>query len=155
MKYLSAALLVSLLGSSLASALDFGSIMQAVTPVAQSAAPAVDTSMTKNPLIQNLTSSLGVTPTQAIGGTAVILNDAKTNMKPSDFSALNSKMPQVGSLLSAVPSNFTATGTPQTQFALLGMAPEMINKFTPLILQYLQNGTTPGMAQLVQTALAQ
>lgn len=155
MKYLSTALLISLLASSHASALDFGSIMQAVTPVAQSAAPAVDTSMTKNPLIQNLTSSLGVTPTQAIGGTAVILNDAKNNMKPADFSALNSKMPQVGSLLSAVPSTFTKTGTPETQFSLLGMAPEMINKFTPLILQYLQSGTTPGMAQLVQSALAQ
>jgi hypothetical protein len=66
-----------------ASALDFGSLMQSVAPVAQSAAPAVDTSLSSNPLIKNITTTLGVTPTQAIGGTAAIINDAKGKYEPN------------------------------------------------------------------------
>lgn len=147
-----------LVGSSL-SALDFGSIMQTVAPVAQSVAPvvapAVDTTLSSNPLVKNLTTTLGVTPTQAIGGTAAILYDAKTAMKPTDYASLTKQMPTVGSLVSAVPSTFLKTGTTASQFSALGMDASMVTKFTPLVLQYLQTGTTPGMVQLVQTALAQ
>lgn len=140
-------------------AFDFGSMMQTVAPVAQSVAPvlapAVDTTLSSNPLVKNLTTTLGVTPTQAIGGTAAILYDAKTAMKPTDFTALTKQMPTVGSLVSAVPSTFLKTGTTATQFSALGMDASMVTKFTPLVLQYLQTGTTPGMLQIVQTALAQ
>lgn len=136
-----------------ANGFDFGSMMQTVAPAATAVAPIADQKLVSNPLIKNITTNLGVTPTQAIGGTAVILNDAKTNMKPSDFSTLTKQMPAVGTLLSAAPAGILGTGNKSSQFSMLGMDPSMIAKFTPLVLQYLQSGTTPGMAQLVQAAL--
>ncbi len=132
------------------SAFDFGSLIQTVAPVA---APAADTTLASNPLIKNITTATGVTPTQAVGGTAVILNEAKTNMAPSDYSALSSQMPQLGTIMSAAPTGLMGSGTVASQFGALGMDPAMIDKFTPLILQYIQTGSTPGMAQLVQAAL--
>lgn len=138
-----------------ANALDFSSLMQSVAPVAQSVAPAVDTSLSSNPLIKNLTTTLGVTPTQAIGGTAAVLADAKSSMKPSDFSALTKQVPQAGSLLSAVPASFLTTGTTASQFSLLGMDASMIDKFSPLVLEYLQSGATPGMDKILAAAFAQ
>lgn len=127
-----------------AMAFDFGSVMQAVAPVA-------DAGLSTNPLVGNLTKNLGVTPTQAIGGSAALLNDAKKDMKPADFKTLTTKMPQVGTLLAAAPA---ATGTLPSQFSALGMKPEMIGKFTPFLLDYIKSGTTPGMMNLVQAALA-
>ncbi|HQS67547.1 MAG TPA: DUF2780 domain-containing protein [Sulfuricurvum sp.] len=135
-----------LLGSfSNVNAFDFGSIMQAVTPMANAG-------LSTNPLVGSLTKNLGVTPTQAIGGSAALLNDAKTNMKPADFQSLTSTMPEVGTLLAAAPAT---TGSVPSQFSALGMKPEMIGKFTPFLLDYIKSGTTPGMMNLVQAALAQ
>lgn len=129
-----------------AMAFDFGSLMQAVAPVA-------DAGLSTNPLVKTLTTNLGVTPTQAVGGSAALLNDAKKDMKPADFQALTSKMPQVGTLLAAAPA--ASAGTLPSQFTALGMKPEMIGKFTPFLLDYIKSGTTPGMMNLVQAALAQ
>ena len=128
-----------------AMAFDFGSVMQAVTPMA-------DAGLSANPLVKNLTTNLGVTPTQAVGGSAALLNDAKKDMKPADFQTLTNKMPQVGTMLAAAPAT---TGSLPSQFSALGMKPEMIGKFTPYLLDYIKSGTTPGMANLVQAALAQ
>jgi hypothetical protein len=127
-----------------AMAFDFGSVMQAVTPMA-------DAGLSTNPLVSSLTKNLGVTPTQAVGGSAALLNDAKKDMKPADFQALTTKMPQVGTMLAAAP---TSNATLPSQFSTLGMKPEMIAKFTPFLLDYIKSGTTPGMANLVKAALA-
>lgn len=137
-------LAVSTLFTHNAMAFDFGSVMQAVAPIA-------DAGLSTNPLVGSLTKNLGVTPTQAIGGSAALLNDAKKDMKPADFQTLTTKMPQVGTLLAAAPA---ATGTLPAQFSALGMNPEMIGKFVPFVLDYIKSGTTPAMANLVQAALA-
>ena len=136
-------------------AFDFGGLMQTMAPVAESVAPVADNALSSNPLIKNMTGTLGVTPTQAIGGTAAILNDAKSKMSPTDFSSLTKQMPDVGTLLSAAPAGMLEMGSVGSQFSFLGMDPSMIGKFTPLILQYVQTGATPGTAQLLQAALAQ
>jgi hypothetical protein len=138
-----------------ASAFDFGSLMQSVAPVAQSAAPAVDTSLSSNPLIKNLTTTLGVTPTQAIGGTAAIINDAKGNMSPTDFTALTKQVPQAGTLLNAAPAGMLSLGSLGSQFSFLGMDASMITKFSPLVLEYLQSGATPAMDKILSTAFTQ
>ena len=138
---------LSLLSSS-AFAFDFGSMFQQASPITD--AVVANTSVGKNPLVKNLTSSLGVTPTQAIGGSAALFGEAKKDMKPSDFQSLTSSMPAIGSLMSAAP----ASSSPITdQFSKLGMKPDMVTKFTPFLLDYVKSGTTPGMAQLVQAAL--
>jgi hypothetical protein len=145
-----------LLGSfSNASAFDLGGMMQTVAPIATSVAPITDAKLISNPLIKNLTTSLGVTPTQAIGGTAAILNDAKGNMKPADFKTLTKQVPQVNTLLSAAPAGMLGLGSLGSQFSMLGMDASMMDKFSPLVLQYLQNGATPSMDKIVAAAFAQ
>ncbi|MFY9141849.1 DUF2780 domain-containing protein [Sulfuricurvum sp.] len=138
-----------------ANAFDFGSLMQTVAPVAQTAAPIADSALTSNPLIKNLTTALGVTPTQAIGGTAAIINDAKSNMKPTDFTELTKQVPQAGTLLNAAPAGMLGLGSVGSQFSFLGMDASMVDKFSPLVLQYLQDGATPGMDQILSAAFAQ
>jgi hypothetical protein len=133
-----------LLGSfSNVSAFDFAGMAQMATPLVSSA-------LGSNPLVKNLTSSLGVTQEQAIGGSAALLGEAKKDMKPADFKSLTSSMPAVGSLLAAAPAS---TSPLASQFAKLGMKPEMVDKFTPFLLDYVKSGTTPARAQLVQAAL--
>lgn len=143
-----------LLSFSNLNAFDFGSVVNAVTPVAQSASPAVDASLSSNPLIKNLTTKLGITPTQAIGGTAAIINNAKTNMKPADFTALTKQVPQAGTLLEAAPAGLLGMGNVASQFSFLGMDASMITKFTPLVLEYLQSGATPAMDKILSAAFA-
>lgn len=138
-----------------ADAFDFGSLVETVAPAAQSAAPAVDTSLTANPLIKNITTKLGVTPTQAIGGTAAILNNTKAKMNPADFTALTKQVPQTGTLLGAAPAGLLSLGSLGSQFSFLGMDASMINKFSPLVLEYLQSGATPGMDKILAAAFAQ
>ncbi|MDD5052172.1 MAG: DUF2780 domain-containing protein [Sulfuricurvum sp.] len=138
-----------------ASAFDFASAMQAAAPVTQALTPIVDAKLVSNPLISNLTTTLGVTPTQAVGGTAAIINDAKANMKPSDFTALTKQVPQAKTLLAAAPAGLLSTGTVASQFSVLGMDVGMIDKFSPLVLEYLQAGAKPSMDKILAAAFAQ
>lgn len=146
--------LLLLLGSQ-AGAFDFGSAMQSAAPVATVIAPIADAKLVSNPLIKNLTSTFGVTPTQAIGGSAALINNAKTNMKPADFTALTKQVPQASTLLSAAPAGLLGMGTVTSQFSALGMDPSLVTKFSPLVLQYLQNGATPSMDKILAAAFAQ
>lgn len=129
-------------------AFDFGSLLQQAAPITD--AVVASTPVGANPLVKNLTSSLGVTPTQAIGGSAALFGEAKKDMKPADFQSLTSSMPAIGSLMSAAPASKAPVAD---QFSKLGMKPDMVTKFTPFLLDYVTKGTTPGMAQLVQAAL--
>ena len=138
-----------------ANAFDFGSAMQSVAPVTQALTPVVDAKLTSNPLIKNITTTLGVTPTQAVGGTAAIINNAKSNMKPSDFTALTKQVPQARTLLNAAPAGLLGMGSVGSQFSALGMDSSMVSKFSPLVLQYLQDGATPGMDKILAAAFAQ
>lgn len=138
-----------------ASAFDFSSFMQSVAPVATAVAPVADNALVSNPLIKNITTTLGVTPTQAIGGTAAVLNDAKGKMKPADFATLTKQVPQVKTLLAAAPEGMLALGNTESQFSMLGMDASMITKFTPLVLDYLQSGAAPGMDKILSTVFAQ
>jgi len=138
-----------------ANAFDFGSLMQSAAPVAQSAAPIADSALTSNPLIKNITTALGVTPTQAIGGTAAIINDAKGNMSATDFATLTKQVPQTKALLGAAPAGMLGLGSLGSQFSFLGMDASMIDKFSPLVLEYLQSGATPGMDKILTAAFAQ
>ena len=135
-----------------ASALDLGGLMQTVAPVAT---PAVDASLASNPLIKNITSTLGVTPTQAIGGSAAIINNAKGNMSAENFTELTKQVPQAGTLLNAAPAGMLGLGTLSSQFSFLGMDASMIDRFSPLVLEYLQSGATPGMYKILSAAFAQ
>jgi hypothetical protein len=137
-----------------AHAFDFASAMQQAAPLVQSVSPQASALMS-NPLVKTLTSSLGVTPTQAIGGSAALINDAKANMSPTDFKALTKQVPAAGQFLSAAPAGMLNTGSLSSQFASLGLKPDMVDKFSPMVLDYLQSGATPGMDKILSAAFAQ
>lgn len=144
-------LAVTLLSTHLV-ALDMGSMLKVAAPIAaESLAP----SSKDNTLLSSLTSSLGVTPTQALGGSAVLLNSAKTKMKPEQFSALTQQAPAVGDILdNGAVSSLLGSGNVSNQFQTLGMDSSMISKFTPFILEYAKGFVSPEIASALSLALS-
>lgn len=128
-----------------------GSMLKAAAPIAvESLAPSVK----DNALLSSLT-SLGITPTQALGGSAAILNSAKTKMKPEQFSALTQQAPVLGDILGdGAVSSLLGTGSVSNQFQALGMDSSMISKFTPLILNYAKGFVSPEIASALSLALS-
>lgn len=147
--------LIALLGATLLStqlsAFDMGSMLKTAAPIAvESLAPSVK----DNALLSSLT-SLGITPTQALGGSAAILNSAKTKMKPEQFSALTQQAPVLGDILGdGAVSSLLGTGSVSNQFQALGMDSSMISKFTPLILNYAKGFVSPEIASALSLALS-
>ena len=147
--------LIALLGAALLStqlsAFDMGSMLKAAAPIAvESLAPSVK----DNALLSSLT-SLGITPTQALGGSAAILNSAKTKMKPEQFSVLTQQAPALGDILGdGAVSSLLGTGSVSNQFQALGMDSSMISKFTPLILNYAKGFVSPEIASALSLALS-
>lgn len=139
------------------SAFDMGSMLKSAAPaVAQSVAPQSSSALQNNVLISSLGSSLGVNPTQAIGGSAVLLNSAKSKMDSAQFSTLTQKTPGLGDILSsgAASSLLGNTTTPQSQFNALGMDASMIGKFTPIIIEYAKGFVSPEIAAALSLALS-
>ncbi len=124
-------------------------------------------------LVAILVNRLGVNSQQALGGAGSIFALAQQRMKPDDFMQLSSSVPSMDRYLSSVPQpkssiswlsseaelrdgktndlgNLAAlTGSFQT----LGMNESMINKFVPVVLQYVQEQSGPTAMSLLQSAL--
>jgi hypothetical protein len=138
-------------------ALDMGSMLKSAAPaVAQSVAPQTTATLQNNALVNSLGSSLGVTPTQAVGGTAVLLNSAKSKMEPAQFSQLTAKTPGLGDILNSAPAATSVLGntTPQSQFKALGMDSSMVGQFTPIIINYAKGYVSPEIVTALSSALA-
>lgn len=101
-------------------------------------------------LVDTLTQTLGISSAQATGGTAALLNEAKGNMDASSFSSLLSSVPA----LSSFTGGTSLTGTSLTQqFSALGMDGGMVDKFIPILLDYVKSeGGTQAMG-LLKSAL--
>ncbi|MBD3799532.1 DUF2780 domain-containing protein [Sulfuricurvum sp.] len=78
-----------------------------------------------------------------------------SNANALDFTALTKQIPQATTLLKAAPAGLLKMGSLGSQFSFLGMDPSMIDKFSHLVLEYLQSGATPGMDKILATAFAQ
>jgi hypothetical protein len=127
----------------------------AVDAASKSAAPAAQQSGT---LIDSLTKSLGVTPSQAAGGTAALLNKAKEGMGEEQFSKLLSGVPDLSSLMENTGGLGSMLGGANVssladQFAALGLDSEMIGKFTSQLLEYVQSEGGTEMMNLLKGAL--
>lgn len=124
-------------------------------------------------LVQAL-NSLNVTPQQAVGGTAAMLDLAKNQLPGSQYSELTSSVPgldqlagsngleqlsgltgmlggsaakPVSSEAAAAVSNVNSTQDLTKAFSALGMDGGMVEKFTPLLLDFL-GGQGAGVEQL-------
>ena len=127
---------------------------------AQNAAKAVG----GNNLTGMLVNQLGITPKQASGGAGSILNYAKESLSPDDFSKVASSVPGIDTLLSAVPSAGGGLGgvagalgggslggmaAVASQFSSLGLKADMIQQFTPIILDYVKGTGGSGVMKLL------
>ncbi|AJD46583.1 hypothetical protein S7S_00795 [Isoalcanivorax pacificus W11-5] len=98
-------------------------------------------------LVNSLSSQLGVTQTQAAGGTAALMSLAQTQLSGSQFSSITDKVSGLtgllgsgessGGMLGTVLGNVQSLQGVQTAFSALGLSPDMISQFAPMVLQFL------------------
>jgi Protein of unknown function VcgC/VcgE (DUF2780) len=106
-----------------------------------------------------LTSRLGVTKNQAMGGAGSIFQLAKQNLSVGDFSAIAKSVPGIDQMIGAAPKTEKSSGTfgnissmmgsnsnklsgiagLTSSFEKLGLTGDMVSKFTPIILDYVKN----------------
>ena len=122
-------------------------------------------------LVGLLTSQLGVTAQQATGGAGSLFGFAKEQMAPADFGVVSSALPDVDGLIGAAPAagSTSALGSASSllggssgalgdmagiasTFSDLGMSPDMVNQFVPVILEHAQTAGSEQAMQLLQTA---
>jgi hypothetical protein len=114
--------------------------------------------------------TLGVTEDQATGGSGAVFREAKNNMSSGDFSQLLKAVPGIDSLMSAAPqgggltgkatsllggSTGSATGMANLadSFSKLGLAPDMVNQFVPIIMDFVQSEGGEQAMTLLKSAL--
>ena len=121
-------------------------------------------------LVGMLASQLNVSEKQASGGAGSLLNYAKGEMSPADWGVVSEALPDVTSLVGAAPSGGSGVlGSSSSllsgassglggaanvagAFTDLGMSPEMVNQFVPVILEYAQSAGNEQVMQLLQSA---
>lgn len=148
----------------------------AAETTAAASAAATDAVSSAAALVPMLTEGLGVTEAQATGGMGSILQAAQGLMTGSDYSSLTQAIPNADALLAAAPAvkaakkgdllgsalgvassynaNTKAASQLVSQFSSLGLSPDMISQFAGIAVGYLQNGTAPETADLLNAALA-
>ena len=122
-------------------------------------------------LVGQLVDLFGVTQSQAEGGAGAIFNQAKNNMSTSDYSQLLNAIPGIDSLIKAAPetggglagkaaSMFgSSSGGIQglsaltDSFTKLGMSPDLVSKFTDVILEFVQSESGQQTMALLKNAL--
>ncbi len=121
-----------------------------------------------------LVQRLGVTQQQAMGGAGALLQVAKTRMNPEAFANLSQQIPDIPQLLAAVPalkpqsglgglagklaglsgdSSISTALTAVSIFQQLGMKPEQMQKFVPVVVDYVRGDTNAVMADGLNAAL--
>lgn len=121
-----------------------------------------------------LVQQVGVTPAQAMGGAGALLQIAQTRMNPEVFAKLSQQLPDVQKLLSAVPtqsqsglgglagklaglsgdSSISSALTAVSIFQQLGMKPETMQRFIPVVIEYVKGNTGTAIAEGLGVALS-
>jgi hypothetical protein len=123
-------------------------------------------------LIQQLVAGAGVSEEQAQGGAGLLFGLLKNKLSSGDFAQVAEVVPNVEDLLSAAPegggglggllggvvSSFAGSqagdlASLAAGFSKLGLDPEMIGKFVPVVLSFLESKGGEGLAQIVRNVL--
>ena len=124
-------------------------------------------------LVDLLSSQLGVSKDQAEGGAGLIFQLAKQNLNVEDFSIIEKAVSGIDQLIGAAPkiedrsstlggissmmgSNLNKLGGLAgltSSFKELGLTDDMVNKFTPIILDYVKNKGGEHAMSLLKGAL--
>jgi hypothetical protein len=123
-------------------------------------------------LIDQLTKNLGVSETQAKGGSGLLFKKAKEKLSGADFSKVSAAVPGVDKLISAAPASGGALGGLGKMvpglggaagglssmaglaggFSKLGLDSGMIGKFIPIILSFVQSKGGEGLKAILGKA---
>ncbi len=123
-------------------------------------------------LVSQLSKGLAITPTQARGGAGSLFAMAKTRLSADEFSKVSSAVPGMNRLLGAAPAvekpselsslessmgggmgNVGRTIEVAEAFHKLGLPPEMIVKFVPVMTKYVESRGGSDTAALLEKAL--
>ena len=125
-------------------------------------------------LVSTLVNKLGVTKTQAQGGSGAIFKTAESRMDKSDYKQLVEAVPEVDTLQKYAPksekksllgSAASALGGKSgssvadaaglvSSFDSLGMDKDMLGKFTPIVYDYVKQNGSEMVMGLLQKALS-
>lgn len=118
-------------------------------------------------LVGLLTSQLGVSSQQASGGAGLLFKTARERLSTEQFSQLAAAVPEASRLLGAAPAGGGAMGmlgkalggkagdlaSLAGGFSQLGLDTGMIQKFIPIVMNYVQQQGGAGAAGLLQQAM--
>ena len=110
-----------------------------------------------NELIGALTQKLGVSPKQAAGGTAALLQEAAAKIPQGDYSQILKSVPGLsqiadqGKMLSQL-SSLAGKGSVTDTFKALGMQGDTVKQFAPVVMDYAKKFISPAQAELLQKA---
>jgi len=120
-------------------------------------------------LVGMLTKQLNVTKDQATGGAGALFGLAKSRLKPEEFSQVSDAVPgmdgflkaapkqeggsALGSLGSALSGGLGGLASVAGSFGSLGLSPDMVSKFIPVITQFVQSKGGESTASLLVGAL--
>ncbi len=106
-----------------------------------------------NGLLGLLIRRLGITPVQAQSGAGALFQVAKNQMKANTFSQLSRAVPGMGEMLGAAPKIQGGYGSGlggmlglTSAFQQSGLSPGMIQRFIPVILEYVKGSAGNGLA---------
>lgn len=113
----------------------------AMTGCAQTEKMMTDVGMRTPDLTKALVSKLGVTEAQATGGVGAMMQSAKEKLSGADWEKVSESVPGVDRYLKSAQEmlggkKLSEIGGVKGAFKKLGMAPDMVAKFKPVVLDY-------------------
>lgn len=146
-----------LLVSSLSQAGMFDSVVNSISNTTTVAASPVTTK--SEGIVASLTDSLGVTSKQATGGTAAIMQYAKSQTSKSDYSSLMSSVPGLqstgsSSMLGGLSGSMDSLSAVNSAFEALGMDASMVQQFVPVIIKYVGSSGSSASESIITSALS-
>jgi len=105
-----------------------------------------------------LTKELGVSENQANGGVGSMLQLAKAKLSAGEFDSIAKVIPGSQKYLDTAKkllggSDVTDASGLQSAFSKLGMSPDMVNKFKPILTNYVGQLGGPQVKSLLESAL--
>lgn len=113
-----------------------------------------------DPLLGALSSQLGISGTQASGGLGSMMSLVKSKLSTQDFSQVTKAIPGTESYIKTAQQALGSSGSItdmaglKSAFTKLGMTPEMVNKFKPVVLETAGQLGGDSVKQLLAKALA-
>jgi hypothetical protein len=116
-------------------------------------------SLTSNPLIASMTSSLGFSPTQAIGGAGAMLGMAQQNMDQDTWGQLSKLLPNTDDLigqakaLGGIGDTFGGMSDMTGAFDKMGLSSDQVKMLSPALTDYVSKAGSPDLGQAFKSAI--